>query len=163
MNESRQKSGFTLIEVMVGMLAAAVLALTFSAMLIASYRSWENNRDSVKMQNDATLALALIGREIRKSNIEDITINGVKFSEDPEARGDLLAFAASTTRSNAVTIAKNGDRLISSAGGFVVVEKWLDDFAVRYSEGPCVEVAFMLDGGKQVGQTTLRATFAPRN
>ncbi|MDF7808437.1 type II secretion system protein [Pontiellaceae bacterium B12219] len=163
MRRLNRKSGFTLVEIMVGILAGTVLAITFSAMLIATYRSWENNRDSVKMQNDATLALALIGREIRKSSIEDLAINGVKFSEDPAARGERLDFSISTIRSNAVTIFRNGDRLVSSAGDFVVVEGGLDDFAVSFSEGPGVDVAFRLDGGNRVGQTTLRATFVPRN
>jgi prepilin-type N-terminal cleavage/methylation domain-containing protein len=158
-----RKSGFTLVEMMVAMLAASVLAITFSAMLIATYRSWENNRDFVKMQNDASLAIALIGREIRKSNIEDITINGVKFSEDPAASGDRLDFSASTVRSNAAAIYRNGDRLISSPDDFIVVENWLNGFEVRYSDGPGVDVAFQLDGGNQIGQTIMRATFAPRN
>ncbi|MDZ8119288.1 PilW family protein [Pontiella agarivorans] len=163
MNALKSRSGFTLIELMMAMLAGVVLAVTVFAMLISQHRALENNSQSLKMQRDASLALAMIGREIRQSRIEDILIDGVRFTEDPYAAGSRLDFDAAVTRTNPVSVYVSGNQLLAETPAITLVEDWLTGFTVDFTEGPAVDVALRLDAGNRVGQLLIRGTFVPRN
>jgi type II secretory pathway pseudopilin PulG len=64
MKRKGRQSGFTLIEVLTGMLAAIVLALAAGVMFVYVYRCWAANRDSVETQRDAGFALALLSSRV---------------------------------------------------------------------------------------------------
>jgi len=51
------KGGFTLVELMVGTVSAAVLALVFSAVLIFGYKGWTRLKAEADMQADADVAM----------------------------------------------------------------------------------------------------------
>ena len=65
--------GFTLVEVMVAMTAAAVLALTMGALLVTSSRAWHDHWLIATMQGDASTAVAMIDAWVREAHPADIT------------------------------------------------------------------------------------------
>jgi type II secretory pathway pseudopilin PulG len=58
-------SGFTLVELMAGMVSAAVLALVFSAVLIFGYKGWTRLKAEAAMQGDADVAMRTMDRMVR--------------------------------------------------------------------------------------------------
>jgi len=60
-----QQSGLTIIELMVAMVAGAIVAVTAGAMLYYGYVAWRQNNAVVDIQRDATVALGAIGRAVR--------------------------------------------------------------------------------------------------
>lgn len=138
-------------EMMAAMLAGVVLALTAGSMLVFGYAAWVNHTDSVKMQNDASLALQVVGREIRESGLGDITYlaNG-------------LAFAPNAIRTNSVLIVVSGDQLILQPSGFVLVEGGVNYFNAQ-GNGSRVDVSLNLRVGRRMSETTINTTFLPRN
>jgi len=59
---SGSKSGFTLVELMVGTVSAAILAMVFSAVLIFGYRGWTRLKAEADMQADADVAMRTMDR-----------------------------------------------------------------------------------------------------
>lgn len=145
------KKGFTLVEMMAAMLAGVVLALTAGAMLIFGYTAWADHTDSVKMQNDASLAMLVIGREIRESGLADITY---------AANG--IMFATNAVRSNATAVVVSGSQLVFQPDGFVLVEDWVNSFNAQMN-GSSVDIMLQLRGGRRMNETMVNASFTPRN
>ena len=69
-----RQSGFTLLELLVAMLAAAVLALTAAVMLVYAYRAWQANGDAVLAQQEGTLAVDMLSRSLREAAAVDVVI-----------------------------------------------------------------------------------------
>jgi len=57
--------GFTLVELMVGMASAAVLAVVFSAVLFYGYKGWKQLRGEADMQADADVSMRTMDRICR--------------------------------------------------------------------------------------------------
>ena len=74
MNSHKSKSGFTLVELMVTAVAFSILALATGSMLVFGWQGWSRINASVDMQRDASLAMHVMTREVRKSSIGDITV-----------------------------------------------------------------------------------------
>lgn len=70
----KSREGFTLVELLVGMLAVGMLSLVVGAMLFFGWKSWRVNNASVEMQRDTSLAMRVIAREIRRTPINQITV-----------------------------------------------------------------------------------------
>ncbi len=64
MNACRNK-GFTLVELMVGMVAAAILALMFGAMLFYGYTGWVRLQAMAEMERSGALAMHTMSRVFR--------------------------------------------------------------------------------------------------
>ena len=64
--------GFTIVELMLGMVIAAILVLTMAAILWASFSAWRKNSDAVEIQRDATFAMDMISRAIRPASASEI-------------------------------------------------------------------------------------------
>ena len=138
-------------EMMVAMLAGIVLALTASTMLVFSFSAWSTHTKSIKMQNDASLAMLVIGREIRESNLDDITYEG-----------NGLAFATNAVRSNVTSIVMSGNQLVFQPSGLVLVEDWLNTFSAQ-ATGSYVNISLSLLNDGSQDSITLDASFFPRN
>ncbi len=151
MTKRLKKKGFTLVEMMVAMLAGVVLALTAGSMLVFGYTAWIDHTNSIKMQNDASLSMRVIGREIRESSVGDIsyTANG-------------LAFSTNAVRTNATSIVVLGNQLIFQPSGFILSEDWVNSFNAQ-TNGLGVDVTLYLRGGRRMNETIVNATFFPRN
>ena len=72
----QHKKGFTLPELMVGLLAFSILSLSMGLMLIQGWKVWYSSNDSVSMQRDTALALSVIRKEIRCSKLDDLIVSG---------------------------------------------------------------------------------------
>ena len=94
---TNRKSGFTIMELLVAMMATAILALIVGLMLVYGWQGWHQNTASVEMQRDATLAMQVIAKEIRRTPMAGITPGT-----------NLVCRIASET----VTISKNGGDLL---------------------------------------------------
>lgn len=73
MKTKKQCKGFTLVELMVSMLAFAVMVLAVGSMLFYGWLGWRRNTESVSMQRDALIAMNVIAREIRNSSINEVS------------------------------------------------------------------------------------------
>lgn len=118
MKKSRSKSGFTLVELLLVVAAMGFLALTIGSILFYTWAGWEQAKESVSMQRDASLAMRVIAREIRESDPADIsggsslTCTGgtfalagsdFEYNNDPLVAGYARAFSA-TVNGREVTV-----------------------------------------------------------
>ncbi len=71
-----RKSGFSLVEVLAGLLAASVLALTAGTMLFHAYDGWSDNHTAVNLQRDGRNAMDLMTRAIRNASSTNVVIQG---------------------------------------------------------------------------------------
>ena len=55
--KSEGTAGFTLVELLIGVVAAAVLALTAGLMLVNTYQGWARGQGVVELERDAALAI----------------------------------------------------------------------------------------------------------
>ncbi len=164
MKRRRKNYGFSLIEMMVALLAGVVLALLVGSMIVFSYMAWAHNTDAVKVQDDGSVAMIMIGREIRESGINDILIDGVSFADNPFASGSRLDFSANAVRPASSLITVVGDKLIHRPAEFVLVEDWLNDSTARFNpNGPSVDILLHIRGGNRMNETIIIDTFSPRN
>ncbi len=72
----KYKQGFTLVELLMGALVMAVLILAVAHVFYYAWMGWSRNVQSVNMQRDAYLAMEQIAREIRNSNIDEVSADG---------------------------------------------------------------------------------------
>ena len=74
--------GFTLVEMMVTMVAAGILALTAGSMLLMVFRTWRMNEDAIAMQTESSLAMKLMAKHIRHAGVGEIEIypNEIRFA-----------------------------------------------------------------------------------
>ena len=75
MNTHRSKSGFTLVELMVTAVAFSILALATGSMLVFGWQGWTRINASVDMQRDASLAMHVMAREVRKCSRTNNMVN----------------------------------------------------------------------------------------
>lgn len=73
---NKKHSGFTLIELMIGIIISSILALTTGIMIYYSYETWDKSKVAVELQRDATLAMDILSKNIRPSNSSDIQTSG---------------------------------------------------------------------------------------
>jgi prepilin-type N-terminal cleavage/methylation domain-containing protein len=148
MKMKKQCSGFTIIELMVSMVAMAILSLAVGTMLVSGWTGWRRNTESVGMQRDAVFAMNVIAREIRNSNISEIT------STDEVG----IYFGAGTVRSNPASFLASE---IAYTGGVNV-----RDFSVTQNDTGIltnVTVAFTLFTASGTDQNNYAMTITPRN
>jgi Tfp pilus assembly protein PilW len=61
----RRRAGFSLVELIAGILAAAVLALTAGSMLWYGYLGWRRTGEAVALQRDSRVAMDVLTRALR--------------------------------------------------------------------------------------------------
>jgi len=65
---TQRNSGFTLVELMVGMVSAAVLAVVFSAVVIYGYKGWNELQGQADMQADADVVMRTMDQIVRAAS-----------------------------------------------------------------------------------------------
>jgi prepilin-type N-terminal cleavage/methylation domain-containing protein len=144
MKVKNKKNGFTLTELMVGMLATAILLLVVGTALVMATRGWRDYTRGVNLQRDAQLAMRVIAREIRNSNVSEISADasGIDFIMNG-TRTNTFAF-------NAVDIPQNdGVQLV--------------DWTQPVIGSNFVEIAFSLRTTGGTYQKSYVSTIYPRN
>lgn len=98
MKQKSSKAAFTLLEMLLAMLAAVFLMITVVHVFYYAWLGWIRNTHSVSMQRDATLAMERIAREIRSSDIGEISgdSDGIYFapSSIPNVRPNAVNILA---------------------------------------------------------------------
>lgn len=69
---ARRDKGFTVVELMVAVLAAGVLAITLSSLLFYAYKGWKAVRAYSEMERDGSLAMRTLSRVVREASSNDI-------------------------------------------------------------------------------------------
>jgi len=72
METGNRKAGFTVVELMIGMIASAMFALAAGALLFYFWAGWRNSVESIAMQRDAMVALRVIEHRIRNARPSDV-------------------------------------------------------------------------------------------
>lgn len=140
MNTHKSKSGFTLVELMVVALAFAVLALATGSMLVFGWQGWKKMSDSVEMQRDASLAMYVMAREVRKSAVADITVgNGLLGCVNPD--GESVGF---TVSGGSLDMAVNGSFSMS------LIRKNAVSIKSSITNGVAVVLTLSLDTGADI-------------
>ncbi len=127
------------------MIAAAILMLAVGAALVMVTKGWRNYSSGVNMQRDAQIAMRIMDREIRNSNISEI--------HDYDDRIEFIPNG--TTRTNAYVY--QSSEIASSPD--VQLVSWTRPVLGSNS----VEIAFTLKTAGGVYQKNYTATIHPRN
>ncbi|MEI6148828.1 MAG: hypothetical protein WCS01_06995 [bacterium] len=83
-----RKTGLTIVELMVGMVAASVLALTVGAIMYYSYRGWASVQAVGNMERDGALAMQTVANAVRGAASSNLTSVAAQFAK----QGDKLRY-----------------------------------------------------------------------
>jgi len=73
MKRPEHNAGFTMVELLVALAAASVLAITAGITLVYSHSGWRRNNAAMELQRDATLAMYRLSRAVRGASANDVT------------------------------------------------------------------------------------------
>jgi len=73
MKRPEHNAGFTMVELLVALAAASVLAVTAGITLVYSHSGWRRNNAAMELQRDATLAMYRLSRAVRGASGNDVT------------------------------------------------------------------------------------------
>jgi hypothetical protein len=62
-----------MVELLLGMLAASIMALAVGSILYYAWVSWVQSNAAVEMQRDASLSMRIIAKEVRRTPVSGIT------------------------------------------------------------------------------------------
>jgi prepilin-type N-terminal cleavage/methylation domain-containing protein len=112
------KTGFTLIELIAGSVAAAVLALTLGTITVYAYRSWTSMQKVAELERDGSLAMRTISRVVRGAQSNAVQTVG----------GGLIVSNVNAIAEHAFRL--SGDRLTYSTNGVSVMNLVQSDASV---------------------------------
>ena len=139
--KKRNSAGFTVVELMTGMLGMAIIALAVGSMLVFGWMGWRRTAESIQMQRNSMVALRILERRIRNASLDDIAGLGagttqLTFSDDPD-------FSSTTF----------------SEGSYVQI----DSFSATTNRLGGVDLTFSLSTTTDTDDNTYTVTLYPRN
>ncbi len=135
MKTNKKQTGSTLIELMITITAASIIMLIIAFILVMAFQSWRINNAYADLRRDVSLAVYLMARDIRESNITNVT---------EAAAGRLTLSAHPPARNNAVTYTKSADTLNSTALGTIIPRRLQTFIAESSSLGDGVYLTIVL-------------------
>jgi prepilin-type N-terminal cleavage/methylation domain-containing protein len=148
--KTRIQSGFTIVELLIGMIAAAVLALTAGTMLVTSYRGWIRSLALADMERDAAVAIHTLDLAVRGA--DDVVLTGANTLRVRLANGTVRSFSAQwsgvPSRGSLVYY-----RDLAAGAPMILVENRLVGFASSFTSG-VVRVTMTLEGIDRNNQAT---------
>ena len=66
----------TLVELMLGLVCASILAMVMGSMLYFVQKNWVTNNRRVELQRDASLVMDMLTRRVRRSTATRVTVTG---------------------------------------------------------------------------------------
>jgi Tfp pilus assembly protein PilW len=132
------KKGFTIVELMMGMVASTIIAIAVGSMLYYGWLGWRQSMDAASMQRNAMLAMKTVENRIRNAKAADISGTGSKSS-----------FVGDT------------DYLASEIAPDANIS--LKSFNVSSNTYGGIEIAFTLATSSEDYQKTYNMTVYPRN
>jgi hypothetical protein len=132
MSDRRRLRGFTLVEVAITLMAGVVVAMTAGLVLYYCQMAWRREQDSMAMQQDARVAMVLIGRLVRNVTTGEVWVaaqelritnsvgycrffadgNTLRVDPNPNVVGDELALVPGRLQSFAVSNLTYGVRVL---------------------------------------------------
>ena len=73
MKRPEHNAGFTIVELIIALAAASILAITAGITLVYGYSGWRRNSAAMELQRDATLAMYRLSRAVRGASAADVT------------------------------------------------------------------------------------------
>ena len=117
MKIKKDSAGFTIIELMVGMVASSIVALAAGSILYFTWIGWRDAGESVALQRDALVAVRTLEHIIRNASLAQIggwASDNITFTADTDYdSGDMAADSAVTLQSFSVVSNDYGGVVIS--------------------------------------------------
>ena len=86
--KGNRENGFTIAELLVGMIAFSILAITIGAMIILAIQGWTRMRAMGDMERDGSLAMQTMTRVIRQASVTNWSTTVAQFTRS----GDSLRY-----------------------------------------------------------------------
>jgi len=101
MKRPEHNAGFTLVELIIALAAASILAITAGITVVYGYSGWRRNNAAVELQRDATLAMYRMSRAVREASAADVTTSASQLTIQPtefrvNVNGDCLLYDPNT-------------------------------------------------------------------
>ena len=146
------KSGFTLVELLIAIVASAIIALTAGTMIFFFFKAWRVENAAVEVQRDGTVTTEFLARKLRAASLDNILISSQQI--------DILG----TSGTNRFYVSENDflfDPNPAAAGDeIVLVSGQLTSFTpAKNSQN--ISYQLVIDNGDEV--TDIRSTIKPRN
>jgi Tfp pilus assembly protein PilE len=138
--KSKKTEGFTIIELMLGVVGLAIIALTVGALLVYAWMGWRRNVESVAMQQNAKVAMRIIEQGIRNANLSQVTWNASSINF---TKADDLDFATAEFTADSMVTITSFNVASNAAGG--------------------INVSFSLSTASETDENTYQMTIYPRN
>jgi prepilin-type N-terminal cleavage/methylation domain-containing protein len=145
MKAHRKSEGFTVIELMVSMIAFSVLAIAVGSMLYYGWLGWRRSTDSVAFQRDAMIAMRVVEHRIRSASLDSLSSRAVSWNSSQ------LTFASDADFSSS-------DLAFDSGVVFVP-----GSFNIQSNEIGGVSVEFALRNASATDEASYEMTIYPRN
>ena len=137
------RRGFTIVELMIGMLAGAILALTAGIVLVQGFSVMTRNTAASRLQRDGSIAIEMLHRKLRESARSDVWLvtGGIEI-DLPGGK------TASLTDNGAGDLVYDPDT--GSGGGLVtIVDGTLDRMVVTELSNTGAEIHLALSNGEE--------------
>lgn len=156
MKQTSQTQGFSILELMVAMISASILAITAGAMIFYAFAMWTTNVRAVELQRDETATMDLLTRKVREASAAYVTATNGLLQVRPGATNYVASFRK--VGSNLEYDPGNG------AGGQVLVNGRLVSFAAtNMANGVYVELMLQDQNQRSTEKTRLTAVAKFRN
>ncbi|MBL7075956.1 MAG: prepilin-type N-terminal cleavage/methylation domain-containing protein [Kiritimatiellae bacterium] len=153
----REQDGFTIVELIVGMLAGAILALTAGIILVEGFKVVHRNAEAARIQRDGSIAMEMLQRTLREVSGNDVSLDST--TEPPKLEVDHPH--AGQVSFEAMTVA-GGTNLVYIAGGrtTVIAARTLRSFTVPRLSASSIRLLLSLEGNVRAqGVETERVDF----
>lgn len=110
------KNGFTMVEMMVAMLATAILSLIIGLLLMIPFRTMSGNWEYMRIRRDMANAVKMMAKDIRITAWSDIADSADSYVVDGYLKLDWN-INSPVVRKNNVEYQKSGDTLVRMTGG----------------------------------------------
>jgi prepilin-type N-terminal cleavage/methylation domain-containing protein len=152
---ARRKRGFTLVELMVTVVAASIVAMAIGALVVSANRALLRHRRVTDMQRDAALTVQVLSQFVRESVLERGEI-------ERTVRGDLIEYSRQNDSRESIVWDRAQREIRKEPSGLVLVDATWDivDFSITehtVTDG-LYDVAFVLrdaETGKQMDMSSL--------
>ncbi|MBC8206077.1 MAG: prepilin-type N-terminal cleavage/methylation domain-containing protein [Kiritimatiellales bacterium] len=127
MKKQNHKNGLTLIELMVAMVAASIIILIASLILIMAFRSWRVNNAYVNLRRDSAFAFTMMARNVRESDTDEV-----------EWAGGTLTIPSSVLGKPTVSYYRDGEalRYNENGGTMTLIHDNVDEFSATTTGDP---------------------------
>jgi len=142
------RTGFTIVELLIGITAAAILALAAGVLLMNTYQGWASASSAVELERDAAVAIHTLELAVRGASNTVTGEVGVDRLKVRNPDGVIRAFSVQTSNGRRSLLYNPAD---PGGASMILVDKRLGTF-VSASTGNMVCVSLALTGIDQNNQ-----------